>query len=89
MCWVPHVTRHMSLVTCHLSHVECRVSHVLCHLSHVTNANSHSNGPSPLLTPQLCTAGWFAKTNKSTFSRGAILDHFCAKIANFETTVLA
>ena len=38
------------------------VLRVSCHLSRVTDANSNSHIPFPLLTPQLCTGGWFKKT---------------------------
>ena len=67
--------------------MSCHVSCVASYLSHVTKANSHSHGP--LITPPLCTAGWFPKTQKSTFFCGAFLDYFRAKIANSETTSLS
>ena len=54
----------------HKKQIRCQVLGFrwhICHLSHVTNANSQSHWPPPLLTPPLCTAGWFAKTHKSTF----------------------
>ena len=53
----------------------CQVGWVICHVSRVT---SHMPEPEPrtfpLLTPPLCTAGCFAKTQKNTFFHGAILD---------------
>ena len=77
----------VSCFQCQVWGVRCQVSHVACHLSHVTNANSNSHRP--LLTPPLCTAGWFAKTQSSTFYRRVILHQFWAKIANSETNVLS
>ena len=59
-----HIWDTLSLLACAHStantkklKIKNQMSGVTCHLSHVINANSHSHGPSPLLTPLVCTAG--------------------------------
>ena len=39
------IKKKKSFIMCHMSCVMCNVSHVMCHM----------------LTPPLCTVGWFAK----------------------------
>ena len=61
MWQVSHFFCHMSCVTCDVSCVMCHVSPVTCHLSLTPHPQPHTL---PLLTPPLCTEGWFAKTQK-------------------------
>ena len=77
----------MPCVTCHLSGVMCQVSRVTCHLSLTPTATA--TDPSPANSPTLCTAGWFLRSQKSTFSRIAILNHILAKITNSVTPYLS
>ena len=55
--------KKQSYVMCYVLNVRGCMSPVTCHISLVTIANSNSNRPSPLLTHQLCTLSWLAKTN--------------------------
>ena len=48
--------RHMSGVRCQVSGVICQVSSVTCHQRQQPMAQTL-----PMLTPSLCTVGWFAK----------------------------
>ena len=48
-------------IRCHMSRVTCPVSHVAYHLS--LTLTSTATDP-PLLTPLLCTVGWFSITHK-------------------------
>ena len=57
-CQVSDVMCQMPCVMCHFSHVMCRVSHVTC------QRQQPQPETLPLLTPPLCTVGWFAKTQK-------------------------
>ena len=54
---------------CHVSYVICQVSCVVCHMTRVTYHLSLSPQPQPqtltLLTPPLCTVGWFEQTKKN------------------------
>ena len=50
----------MVCVMCHVSCVPCHVSHVTSHLSSLTDTATAL----PLLTPPVCTVGWFAKTQR-------------------------
>ena len=55
----------LSCVMCHMSLVRCHVVHVICHLSPGTNTNNQLHRQVlSLLTPLLCTVGWFLKTRK-------------------------
>ena len=56
---------HVSDVTCHVSHVTC----VMCSFSPITCHESQQPQLQTLsvLTPALCTGGWFAKTQKKKF----------------------
>ena len=53
---VPNVTCHLSHVVYHLLPVTCHLSPVTFHLSPTPTATDL-----PLLTPPLCTVGWYAK----------------------------
>ena len=61
-----HVMFHMSCVTCHVSCVTCHISRFTCHMPPVTCHSRQQPHPQtfPLLTPPLCTVGWFAKIKK-------------------------
>jgi hypothetical protein len=58
---------------CHVSHVNCHLLHVLCHRSldtcHMSLASTATAMTLPLLTPPLCSVGWFANTQKQDFLR--------------------
>ena len=65
------------------NNIMCHVLHVTCHMSLTLTATAKTL---PLLTRPLCTAGWFAKTQTSTFFCKAILDQNLNQNQNSETT---
>ena len=75
------ITKKKKLPRFQVSHVTCHQSPVTCHMSLTPTATATdlppANSPTaPKGWHQRHSGGWFAKTLKSTFFCGAILDRF-------------